>query len=216
MTAIITSDGSVPGTTRNFVKYTVRKIESLTGEEMSRVVSETTRAFDGDPTFEFIFNSFGDLAHLVEVNMRYYLKAGEVYGAFDENGAIQGISLWSGPGSAALTAKTVLANGMLGTFFGLLFKVGPGSFRRMLKVSDCTQKNHYAGEHWYLYWITAFRPGAGGALMDDAVEHLKGYAIYLENSNYERNNEFYLKHGFEPLPEISWKGCVLHPMLRKR
>lgn len=195
--------------------YEVRQIAKLSPAEFSWAVEETTRAFAGDPTFDFIFRSPKELARLVDVNLRYYLKRGKVFGAFDEKGVMQGVSLWNEPGGEPITAKSVLMSGLLGDFCKLFFHVRPGSFYRMLKMSDCTQEHHPKGEHWYLYWITAFRPGAGGALLEDAAARFRGCDSYLENSNPAKNNHFYGKHGFEPLPEIGWRGCMLLPMLRK-
>ena len=195
--------------------YTVQQIKSLSPAQFSRAVEETTRAFAGDPTFDYIFRSPQELAQLVDVNLRYYLKRGKVFGAFDENGVMQGISLWNEPGGEPITAKSVLMSGLLGDFCKLFFHVRLGSFYRMLKMSDCTQEHHPEGEHWYLYWITAFRPGAGGALLEDAIARFQGFDFYLENSNPDKNDHFYRKYGFEPLSEISWKGCALRPMLRK-
>lgn len=194
--------------------YIVRPIENLSPDQFKRTVKETTRAFAGDPTFDFIFRSPQELAQLVDINLRYYLKRGKVFGAFDENGVLQGISLWNEPGGEAITAKSVLTSGLLGSFCKLFFHIKPGSFYRMLKMSDCTQDNHPDGVHWYLYWITAFRPGAGGALLEDAIARFQSFDIYLENSNPDKNDHFYRKHGFERLPEISWHSCVLQPMLR--
>ncbi len=195
--------------------YKVCQIEKLSSAEFVRVVTETTRAFAGDPTFDFIFRSSKELAQLVDVNLRYYLKRGKVFGAFDENGVMQGISLWNEPGGKPITAKSVLTSGMLGNFCKLFFHIRPGSFYRMLKMSDCTQMHHPREEHWYLYWITAFRPGVGGALLEDAAVRFRGCDFYLENSNPDKNNHFYRKHDFEPLPQIGWHGCILLPMLRK-
>lgn len=194
--------------------YTVRQIETLSPVQFKWAVKETTRAFVGDPTFDFIFRSSQELAQLVDINLRYYLKRGKVFGAFDENEVLQGISLWNEPGGEVITAKSVLTSGLLGNFCKLFFHIRLGSFYRMLKMSDCTQENHPDGEHWYLYWITAFRPGAGSALLEDAIARFHGFDIYLENSNPDKNDHFYHKHGFERLPEINWHGCVLQPMLR--
>ena len=196
--------------------YTVRQIETLSPIQFQWVVKETTRAFAGDPTFDFIFRSPQELAQLVDINLCYYLKRGKVFGAFDENGLINGISLWNEPGGEAITAKSILTSGLLSNFCKLFFRIKPGSFYRMLKMSDCTQENHPDGEHWYLYWITVFRPGAGSALLEDAITRFHGLDIYLENSNPDKNEHFYRKYGFERLKEISWHGCVLQPMLRTK
>ncbi len=195
--------------------YKVHQIERLSKEEYSRAVEETTRAFQGDPTFDFIFRSPKELAQLVNVNLRYYLKRGKVFGAFDGNGVLQGVSLWNEPGGEPITAKSVLMSGLLGAFCKLFIRIRPDSFYRMIKMSDCTQEHHPRGEHWYLYWITAFRPGAGGALIEDAIVRFYGYDFYLENSNPSKNNHFYNKYGFMLLPEIGWHGGILQPMLRK-
>ncbi len=195
--------------------YKVRQIEKLSTEEFSRAVEETTRAFAGDPTLYFIFRSPQELAQLVDVNFRYYLQRGKVFGAFDENGVMQGVSLWSEPGAEPINVKSVIMSGLLVNFFKLFFHVRPDSFYRMIKISDCTLENHPKSEHYYLYWITAFRPGAGSALLEDATNRFCGYDFYLENSNPAKNYNFYRKFGFELLPEIGWNGCVLEPMLRK-
>lgn len=195
--------------------YKVRQIKKLSLAEFSWAVEETTRAFAGDPTFEFIFHSPKELSQLVEVNLHYYLKRGKVFGAFDEGGILQGISLWNEPGGEPISVKSVLMSGLLGRFCKLFFHIKLGSFYRMIMMSDCTQKHHPKGEHWYLYWITAFRPGAGSALIEDAIARFRGYDFYLENSNPVKDNHFYGKHGFEPLPEIGWHSCMLQPMMRK-
>ena len=194
--------------------YTVRQIETLSPVQFTWAVKETTRAFAGDPTLYFIFRSSQELEQLVDINLRYYLKMGKVFGAFDENGVMQGVSLWNEPGGEPITAKSVLMSGLLGSFCKLLFHVKPSCFYRMLKISDCLQKHHPDGEHWYLYWITAFRPGAGSALLEDAIVRFHGFDLYLENSNPDKNDQFYRKHCFERLPHINWNGCVLQPMLR--
>ncbi len=194
--------------------YKIRQIKRLSSLEFMRAVEETTHAFKGDPTFDFIFHSPKELAQLVTVNLHYYLKKGTVFGAYDERGILQGISLWNEPGGEPITPKSVLASGLLKNFCKFFFHIRIGSFYRMLKMSDCTQKNHPKGDHWYLYWITAFRPGAGGALLEDAIVRVQGYDVYLENSNPIKNNHFYGKYGFEPLMEIGWKGCMLQPMIR--
>lgn len=194
--------------------YTVRQIETPSPAQFTQAVEETTRAFAGDSTLDFIFRSSKEMAQLVDINLRYYLKMGKVFGAFDENGVMQGVSLWNEPGGEPITVKSVLMSGLLGNFCKLFFHVKPGSFYRMLKISDCLQKHHPDGEHMYLYWITAFRPGAGSALLEDAIARFHGFDIYLENSNPDKNDQFYRKHGFERLPEISWQNCVLQPMLR--
>ncbi len=194
--------------------YTIQQVETLSPAQFMRAVEETTRAFAGDPTFDFIFRSPQELSQLVDINLRYYLKMGKIFGAFDENGVMQGISLWNEPGGQPITASSVLKSGLLGDFCKLFFHIKPGSFYRMLKISDCTQEHHPDGEHLYLYWITAFRPGAGSALLEDAFARFHGLDIYLENSNQDKNDHFYRKHGFTPLPEIGWRGCVLQPMLR--
>lgn len=195
--------------------YTVRQIDNLSPSEFSRAVEKTTQAFDGDPTFGFIFRSPKELSQLLDVSLRYYLKCGCVFGAFDEDGVMQGITLWNEPGSEPITAKSVVMSGLLGNFCKLFFHIRPSSFYRMIKMSDCTQAHHPLGKHWYLYLLAAFSPGAGGALLDDAAIHFAGCDFYLENSNPEKNDSFYRKHGFEPLPEIGWHGCVLRPMQRK-
>ena len=196
--------------------YKVHQIEKLSTVDFSRAVEETTRAFAGDPTFDFIFRSPQELAQLVDVNFRYYLQRGKVFGAFDENGVMQGVSLWSEPGAEPINAKSVISSGLLVNFLKLFFHVRLDSFYRMIKMSDCTQEHHPKSEHWYLYWITAFRPGAGSALLEDATIRFQGYDFYLENSNPAKNYDFYRKSGFESLPEIGWNGCVLQPMLRKK
>lgn len=128
---------------------------------------------------------------------------------------MQGFTMWSPPGGAPIAAKSVVMNGLLGNFLKLFFHVRPASFYRMIMMSDVTQEYHLQSEHWYLYWITAFRPGAGSALMEDAIERMSGHDFYLENSNPPKNFDFYTKFGFQRLPDIGWHGCVVHPMLRK-
>jgi hypothetical protein len=198
-----------------YTVYNVRQIGELSPPEFSRVVEETTRAFKGDPTFKFIFRSPKELSQLVDVNLRYYFRRGKVFGAFDENGTIQGISLWNEPGGEPISVKSVLMSGLLGRFCKLFFHIRLDSFYRMSKMSDCSQEHHYKGKHWYLYWLTAFCPGAGGALIEDAIARFNGCDFYLENSNPAKDNHFYSKYGFKPLPEIGWHSCYLLPMLRK-
>lgn len=197
-------------------KYNVRQIENMSPAELSRAVEETTRAFGGDPTLGFIFRSPKELAQLVELNFHYYMKQGMVFGAFDESCKLQGVSLWNPPGSEPIGVKTVIMSGLLGRFFKILFHLRPDSFYRMIKMSDCTQEHQPKREHCYLYWIAAFRPGAGSALLEDALPRFQGHDLYLENSNRAKNLDFYQKFGFVPLPEIGWHGCAVLPMIRKK
>lgn len=64
----------------SFTAYEVRPVEELPPAELSRAIRETTIAFAGDPTFDFIFRSPEEFAQLVDVNFRYYIKQGKVFG----------------------------------------------------------------------------------------------------------------------------------------
>lgn len=198
-----------------YTVYEVHQVKEMSDEEFSRAVEKTTQAFAGDPTFDFIFRSPQELSQLVDVNFRYYLKKGKVYGAFDENGVMQGVSLWSEPDAESISVKSVIESGLLANFCKLFFRIRLDSFYRMVKMSDCSQLHHLKSKHCYLYWITAFTPGAGSALLEDAAKRYGNYDFYLENSNHPKNYDFYRKFDFEPLPEIGWNGGILHPMLRK-
>lgn len=196
--------------------FTVKRVESMSSEALNRAVQLTTKAFDGDPIFDFIFRGPQELSQLIDVSIRYYLKCGLVFGAFDENGNMQGISMWTAPNGKPITASSVVKSGMLGRYFHLLTHIYPASFYRMMKMSDLTQIYHPKTEHWYLYLITAFKSGAGGALLNDADKRFEGGYFYLENSNPAKNNRFYEKHGFKKLPQISWHGCTALPMKKEK
>ncbi len=198
-----------------FVDYSISPIKKLSPEWVVQTVAKMTQVFENDPVFQFIFQSSKELARFLEICLLYYLKQGTVLGAYDEQGELRGISLWNTPGGSPVSVKSVLKSGMLGKFLGLLFHVRTGSFYRMLKLSDLTGKKHPEKEHAYLFLLAAFQPGAGGALLEEAFLNFGDCDSYLENSNPRANNAFYQKHGFELLPKIFWRACIIQPMARK-
>ncbi len=195
--------------------YTVEQIKTLSRTDFSRAVEQTTLAFSGDPIFGYLFKGPKELSHLIAVSLKYYLKTGLVFCCYDEKQCICGISMWNEPDGKAITASSAVTSGMLPDYFKLFFSVSKGSFYRMLNLSGCLQKNHWKPPHYYLFLIAAFHPGVGSALMENAISRFGKHEFYLENSNPVKNNYFYGKHGFEAMPEITWKGCTVQPMIRK-
>ena len=84
------------------------------------------------------------------------------------------------------------------------------------------QKHHPSADHWYLYYL-ATAPGrqgtgVGSALMRPVLRACdeQGVAAYLEATT-ERNQDFYLRHGFVPSQplELPRGGPQVYPMWRQ-
>jgi GNAT superfamily N-acetyltransferase len=94
--------------------------------------------------------------------------------------------------------------------------------RRGLQLANAMRKVHPREPHYYLE-VLGTRPdheghGGGSAVITAMTERCdrEGVAAYLENSN-QRNETFYRRHGFEPLPAFGLPaGCPpLGPMWRE-
>ncbi len=109
-----------------------------------------------------------------------------------------------------------------------LVRVFPSSLRsgflnkRGLQLNNAMHKAHPREPHYYLE-VLGTRPdregrGGGSAVMEAMAERCDrdGVAAYLENSN-PRNEPFYRRHGFEPIPAFGLPaGCpALVPMWRQ-
>jgi GNAT superfamily N-acetyltransferase len=94
--------------------------------------------------------------------------------------------------------------------------------RRGLQLNNAMHNAHPRERHYYLEvlgtWPGQQRRGGGSAVMTTMTERCdrEGVAAYLENSN-PRNEPFYLRHGFDPMPAFDLPaGCPpLIPMWRQ-
>jgi GNAT superfamily N-acetyltransferase len=91
-----------------------------------------------------------------------------------------------------------------------------------LRIFSRIEKAHLREPHWYVQ-ILGVHPnhqgkGIGGKLLQPVLQQAdeEGVAVYLESSN-PRNLDFYRKHGFEVMEEITpVDGCPrIRTLLRK-
>ena len=174
----------------------------LSISQIGSATGTLVRAFREDPVSRHLFPENSRRARLVPWYLgsaaRYCQPYGEVYAT--EN--VDGVAAWLPPG------KTRVANYWHMLRSGMLLaplKVRPAEFSRLIALKKYTEAAHERWapmRHWYLF-VLGVEPsrqghGIGGALLEPVLARADAgeTPCYLE-TQYERNVQFYERHGFE-------------------
>ena len=192
----------------------IRKAQPKDAELVARILAG---AMANDPVTTWILRG-RDLRErrlqiMFEAVVRRAVSAAEHEVHICDDGS--GAALWYGIGRWAIPTKDVVLMSPVMVRAGF---VGV----RALRLNAVLQKGHPREAHYYLEVLGTVPErqgqGVGGALLSAVLDRCDtdGVAAYLENSN-PRNEAFYARHGFEPMPALTLpRGCPpLVPMWRR-
>jgi ribosomal protein S18 acetylase RimI-like enzyme len=178
--------------------HEVRKANPGDVHELSAALA---RAFDDDPVMRWAFPRARLRAGLVrrffKLRMRRLLGHDEIYTVRRVGGA-----LWAPPGRWRVSAREQLE-----LLVRLAENLGPHT-PRVLRGLHEIEEHHPSDPHFYLAVLGVDPPvqgrGMGSALMGPVLRACDGDGVpaYLESSK-ERNVDFYSRHGFRVIEELS-------------
>lgn len=159
------------------------------------------RAFADDPVMSWVFARDATRVawnrRFFRYRLRWLLRQEEVYTTEDRAGA----ALWAAPERWRLGARETLGLARFGAAIGLRTP-------RVLRGLAGVEARHPETPHWYLA-VLGTEParqgeGIGSALMAPVLEVCDQDELpaYLETAT-ERNVDFYTRHGFRVMEELS-------------
>lgn len=192
----------------------IRKAEPKDAEWVARILAV---AMADDPVTTWILHGRDGrelrLRIMFEAVVRRAVSAAEHEVHICDDGS--GAALWYGIGRWAIPTKDVVR------LSPVMLRAGFVGVRAM-RLNSVLRKAHPREAHYYLEVLGTVPErqgrGVGGALLSAVLDRCDadGVPAYLENSN-PRNEAFYARHGFEPMPPLPLPGgCPpLVPMWRR-
>lgn len=191
----------------------IKIIDHLNEEHKRDAYKVLTDSFLNDPLFKSIFENAREINAYARMSIEYYNKIGKIHTAYDEDGRLVGLALWNPPYSPVLSSKNLMKHGLLNEYLRFINIVYVQSVYKLMREYLKTEREHYNGEHYYLFMIGSVMHGAGSALMKFALDQFNDCPVYLENSNVSANRKFYEKLGFRVVGKINVFGIDVEPMM---
>ncbi|WNY25375.1 hypothetical protein [Methanolapillus millepedarum] len=189
--------------------YTIYKEENLTVETKNEIFQVMTQSFMKNPLIGgyFFRQNEKKVYAFIKTTVEYYMRLGDIIVCKNEDGKIVAVCVLGMPDTEPLSLGSVIKNGMLLDFIGLIFKVGPSDMKRTLKAAHILEINHIHEPHCYIYMISSVEKGAGRALLNQVIDtYTQNNVIYFESTVAKNNHEYYKSFGAKPVGETTVGG----------
>ncbi|MDV0446295.1 hypothetical protein MsAg5_01250 [Methanosarcinaceae archaeon Ag5] len=189
--------------------YTIYQEENFTVETKNEIFQVMTESFMKNPLVgDYFFRQNEKKVYaFIQTTIEYYMRLGDIIVCKNESGKIVAVCALGMPDIEPVSLGSVIKNGMLLDFIGLIFKVGPSDVQRTLKAADILDANHIHEPHCYLYMLSSVEKGAGRALLTQVIDtYTQDNMIYFESTVTKNDHAYYKSFGAKSIGETTIGG----------